>query len=229
MMKHFCLPRRSSNGDLRAKTGAALIVAVLLGAAVTAHAQRRGPGPLRIVMLVDSSGTVAQMLPQFRAGMTAFLDALPGSPEIALITTGGQIRIRVPPTTDREKLHKAINSFAADGGGNSFLDTMLEADKRFLVNAGERRPVFVIMMTDGTMGRNDVRVDQYNEWIGTFLRRGGRAHGIVVRGIASGITTEILMNLTNNTGGFYDSLAVANALADRMKVMASMVAADMTE
>src|SRR5262249_23444948 len=149
--------------------------------------------------------------------------------EVALITTGGQIRIRVAPTTDREQLHKAINSFAADGGGNSFLDTMLEADKRFLVNAGERRPVFVIMMTDGTMGRNDVRVDQYNDWIGRFLRRGGRAHGIVIRGVASGITTEILMNLTNNTGGFYDSLAVANALADRMKVMATMVAADMVE
>ena len=63
----------------------------------------------------------------------------------------------------------------------------------------------------------------------TFLRRGGRAHGIVVHGINSGITTEVLMNLTNNTGGFYDSLAVANALPDRMKVLASMVAADMTE
>ena len=208
---------------------AALIAALLVLAAAEATAQRRGPGPLRIVMLVDSSGTVAQMLPQFRAGMTAFLDALPGSPEIALITTGGQIRIRVPPTTDREKLHKAINSFAADGGGNSFLDTLLESDRRFLVNSGERRPVFVIMMTDGTMSRGDARVDQYNDWVGTFLRRGGRAHGIVVRGINSGITTELLMNLTTNTGGFYDSLAVANALPDRMKVLASMVAADMTE
>jgi tight adherence protein B len=206
------------------------VIAVLLVFAVCgATAQRRGPGPLRIVMLVDSSGTVAQMLPQFRAGMTAFLDALPGSPEIALITTGGQIRIRVAPTTDREKLHKAINSFAADGGGNSFLDTLLEADRRFLVNAGDRRPVFVIMMTDGTMSRGDARVDQYNDWVSTFIRRGGRAHGIVVRGINSGITTEVLMNLTDNTGGFYDSLAVANALPDRMKVLASMVAADMTE
>jgi len=206
------------------------VIAVLLVFAICgATAQRRGPGPLRIVMLVDSSGTVAQMLPQFRAGMTAFLDALPGSPEVALITTGGQIRIRVAPTTDREKLHKAINSFAADGGGNSFLDTLLEADRRFLVNAGDRRPVFVIMMTDGTMSRGDARVDQYNDWVGTFIRRGGRAHGIVVRGINSGITTEVLMNLTDNTGGFYDSLAVANALPDRMKVLASMVAADMTE
>jgi Mg-chelatase subunit ChlD len=207
----------------------AVVVIMLLSAGAVATAQRRGPGPLRIVMLVDSSGTVAQMLPQFRAGMNAFLDALPGTPEIALITTGGQIRIRVAPTTDRDKLHKAINSFAADGGGNSFLDTMLEADRRFLVNAGERRPVFVIVMTDGTMTRGDARVDQYNDWVGTFLRRGGRAHGIVIRGITSGITTEVLMNLTNNTGGFYDSLAVANALADRIKVMATMVAADMTE
>jgi hypothetical protein len=85
------------------------------------------------------------------------------------------------------------------------------------------------MMTDGTMTRGDARVDQYNEWLGSFLRRGGRAHGIVVRGISSGITTDVLMNLTNNTGGFYDSLAVANALADRMRVMAAMVAADMTD
>ena len=214
MLKRFC---------------AVALAGLLLGAWAPATAQRQGPGPLRIVMLVDSSGTVAQMLPQFRAGMAAFVDAMPGTPEMALITTGGQIRIRVPPTTDRERLHKAINSFASDGGGNSFLDTMLEADRRFLVNAGERRPVFVIMMTDGTMSRNDVRVDQYNDWIGTFLRRGGRAHGIVVRGVTSGITTELLMNLTTNTGGFYDSLAVANALAERMKVMATMVAADMTE
>ena len=208
---------------------AALLAAVLLLAAPVASAQRRGPGPLRIVMLVDSSGSVAQMLPQFRSGMNAFLDALPGQPEIAFITTGGQIRIRVPPTTDREKLHKAVNSFASDGGGNSFLDTMLEADKRFLVNAGERRPVFVIMMTDGAETRGDARVDQYNVWVGDFLRRGGRAHGIVVRGVNSGLTTDLLMNITSNTGGFYDSLNIANALADRMKVLATMVAADMTE
>ena len=207
----------------------AATAALLVLTASAPTAQRRGPGPVRIVMLVDSSGAVAQMLPQFRAGMSAFLDALPGSPEIALISTGGQIRIRVPLTTDREKLHRAINSFAADGGGNSFLDTLLEADRRFLVHSGEARPVFVIMMTDGNFNRGDARVDQYNDWVGTFLRRGGRAHGIVIRGINSGITTELLMNLTTNTGGFYDSLAVANALPERMKALASIVAVDMTE
>jgi hypothetical protein len=89
--------------------------------------------------------------------------------------------------------------------------------------------VFVIVMTDGAETRGDARVDQYNIWMNGFLRRGGRAHGIVIHGVNSGLTTDLLINITSNTGGFYDSLNVANALADRMKVLATMVAADMTE
>ena len=207
-----------------------LITGVLAALATgSIAAAQRGPGPLRIVMLVDSSGTVAPMLPQFRAGLKAFVDALPGSPEIALMTTGGQLRIRVAPTTDREQLMKAIGIFSSDGGANSFLDAMLEADRRFLVNTGDRRPVFVILMTDGNETRGDARVDQYNNWVGRFVRRGGRAHGIVVRSVNSGMTTDIIRNLTTNTGGFYESLAIANSLAERMKIVATMVAADMTE
>jgi hypothetical protein len=203
------------------------LIAILLLATPVLFAQYRGPGPVRIVLLVDSSTGVSQMVPQFRAGLNAFLDVLPGDPEIALISTGGQIRIRVPPTRDREQLHKAANSFASDGGANSFLDTMLEADKRFLKTAGDRRPVFVILMTDGSSTRGDARVDVYNRWMTDFLHRGGRAHGIVVRGVNSGLTTDLLMNITENTGGFFDSLNLANPLAERMKALAMLVAVDM--
>ena len=203
-----------------------LLVALLICSTEVAG-QYRGPGPVRIVLLVDSSSGVAQMVPQFRAGMNAFLDELPGDPEIALISTGGQIRIRLPLTTDRQKLREAIGFFASDGGANSFLETMMEADRRFLKKPDRVRPVFVIMMTDGGFTRGDARIDEYNRWMSDFIARGGRAHGIVVRGAMSGITTDVLMNLTHNTGGFYDSLNVANPLAERMKVLASMVAIDM--
>jgi hypothetical protein len=206
---------------------ASVLIAMLLLATPILFAQQRGPGPVRIVLLVDSSMGVSSMLPQFRAGLNAFLDVLPGDPEIALISTGGQIRIRVPLTTDRAKLHKAASAFASDGGANAFLDTLLEADRRFLKKADDRRPVFVIVMTDETQTRGDARVDEYNRWMNDFLRRGGRAHGIVVRGVTSGLTTDLLINLTQNTGGFYDSLNVANPLAERMKVLASIVAVDM--
>jgi uncharacterized protein YegL len=184
-------------------------------------------GPLRIVLLVDSSSAMSSMITQFRAGLHAFLDALPGSPEIAIITTGGQIRIRIPPTTDREKLHKIASGFAPDGGANSFLETMLEADKRFLRTAPELRPVFVILMTDSNDQQSEARIDDYNKFMRDFTGRSGRAHGIVVRGMNSGTTTQILLNLTQNTGGFYDSLAVANPVVERMKTLAAMVAADM--
>jgi len=85
----------------------------------------------------------------------------------------------------------------------------------------------VIITTDSGDLRGEVRIDQYNRFMKDFTDRGGRAHGIVVRGVNAGSTTDILMNLTGNTNGFYDSLTIANALADRMKALAEIVALDM--
>src|SRR5262249_340692 len=150
-----------------------------------------------------------------RAALIAFLDNLPGTPEtldteVVFVSTGGQLRIRVPVTTDRQRLRKAAASFAPDGGGNAFLDTMLEADKRFL-RPTDRRPVFVVVMTDNSRFRGEPRVDEYNAFAEDFMRRGGRAHGIVIGSIDSGVHTDILMNLTDNTGGYYDGVTVPNS------------------
>ena len=184
-------------------------------------------GPLRIVLLVDSSGAVATMLNSFRAGLAAFLDALPGDPEITFITTGGQLRIRVPPTHDRERLKKAAAGFASDGGANAFVDSLLESDQRFLKKAPELRPVLVMITTDNNESRGEPRIDDYNKFMNDFMRRNGRAHGVVIHGVNQGVTTDIVMNLTTNTGGSYHSLAIANSLPERMKMVAAMVAADM--
>lgn len=186
-------------------------------------------GPLRIVLLVDSSSAVSPHLTSFRAGLAAFLDALPGDPEIAFITTGGQMRIRVPPTIDRATLRHAAAGFASDGGANALLETLLESDQRFLKKAPGRRPIFVVVTTDNNSSRGDERIDAYNLFMRDFVQRSGRAHAIVVHGVNAGTTTDILMNLTGNTGGFYDALAVPNALPERMRALAAMVAADMPE
>jgi hypothetical protein len=89
-------------------------------------------GPMRIVLLVDSSAAIAPQLLHIRAGLKAFLEALPGDHEIALISTGGQLRIRAQPTAEREKVRAAAASFASDGGANAFLDSLIESDRRFL-------------------------------------------------------------------------------------------------
>jgi von Willebrand factor type A domain len=180
--------------------------------------------PLRVVLLVDSSSAVATMLTQFRAGLVAFLDGLPDDVEVVFITTGGQLRIRVPATTDRERLRKAAAGFASDGGANSFLDTMLESDQRFLKPAADRRPVFVVVTTDSEP-RAEPRIDDYNAFMNDFQRRGGRAHAVVIRGTTMGLASRILENLTQNTGGVLEVMVIPNGLSEKMKQLAAQVAA----
>src|SRR5262245_408884 len=73
--------------------------------------------PMRIVLDVDSSQVVGQSLTSIRAGLQAFLDELPADHEIGFVSTGGQSRVRVAPTLDRNRLRKEASGFFADGGG----------------------------------------------------------------------------------------------------------------
>jgi hypothetical protein len=202
------------------------LLAAVLAAGGRVSAQWRPGGQMRIVVLVDSSSAVSSMLTPFRAGLKGFLDDLQGEPEVTIISTGGQLRVRIPPTTDREKLHLSASRFASDGGGNSFVDTMLEADKRFLKSAPEKRPVFVVLITDAGESTGDERVDEYNKFANDFLARGGRAHAIVVKGTRSGLATQIAENLANNTGGFFETVAIANAVPRTMKALVERLSAD---
>ena len=70
---------------------------------VVSHA---GPAkdPMRIALMLDTSDAAAPALTHMRAGAIALLDALPPEDEVILITTGRQLRVRVPPSTDRKKL-----------------------------------------------------------------------------------------------------------------------------
>jgi len=194
-----------------------VLVAVLVLAGPVLVAQMRPGGQMRIVLLVDSSATITPMITDFRAGLAAFLDALPGDPEIAVISTGSQMRVRVQPTTDRVKLRAAASSFSSDGGGNSLLDSLLEADQRLLKNV-ERRSVFVILTSDGGgVGTvTPARINVYNKFVDDFIARGGRAHAVVVGSVNRGVTTQIAQNLARNTGGFYESIVIGNAIPKLM-------------
>jgi hypothetical protein len=181
--------------------------------------------PLRVVLLVDSSNSMATMLTEFRAGMNAFIDELPDDVEVALISTGGQFRMRLAPTSDRQRLREAAGRFASDGGANSFLETMLESDRRILKPATNRRPLFVVVTTDApSLGEPPLYA--YNEFVRDFVRRRGRAHAVVIRGVQSGLASEVLANLTTNTDGIFATMAVANSLPTRMRAIAAEVRAE---
>lgn len=184
----------------------------------------RAADPLRIVLLVDSSTNMSTMLNEFRAGLRSFVDNLPDDVELALISTGGQIRIRLAPTSDRAKMEEAVARFAPDGGSNSLLDTLLESDRRFLKPAANRRPLFVVLTTDQPpLGEPPLYA--YNAFVKDFVQRRGRAHGVVIHGTNSGLISQVVENLTGNTDGLYQVMVVGNSLAERMKRVAEEVAA----
>ncbi len=186
----------------------------------------RGDAPMRIVLMVDSSTSTQPMMTMFRNALNTFADALPPQHEVAFITSGSQIRVRTQPTTDRAKLKNDIGLLQSEGGANAFLETMIEADQRFLKTAPGKWPVFVILTTDIGEVRREPDIPRYNRFMNDFLARGGSAHAIIMTGKQFGPVTDITQNFVQNVGGMYLSLILDSGLPGRMKSIAERIAAD---
>ena len=185
-----------------------------------------GNQPMRVALMVDSSSSIQKVISNFRDGLNAFLDALPPQHEVVFISTGGQIKVRVPPTTDRVKLKNEAARFAPDGGANAFIETLIESDKRFLQLDPGRWPVFVILTTDNGEQRDEPRFHKYNLFMNDFLNRGGMAHAVIVVGTSAGPVSDVVLNLTENMGGFRKSINSPSALPEHMKAIAKRIAED---
>ncbi len=181
----------------------------------------------RIIVLVDSGSATARMTTDLRTGLLAFLDDVPGNPEMMLITTGGQMQIRAKVTTDREVMKKAAGELVSTGGSNRFVDALLESYQRFLKPEKAKRPVYVIVTTEVTAGRDgDVNVDSYNAFAREFKAQGGRAHAIVIGGLARGVTTTVAEHITSNTGGRFERIANSTAVTNLLRDIATRVITD---
>ena len=206
-----------------------LILILALPAGLAAQRRIRPGGPMRVVLLVDSSVAVRPLITSFRAGLQGFLEDLPGEPEIAIVTTGGNLRVRAAPTIDREILGDAIDKFAADGGANTFFRTLLEADERFFQTAPERRSVLVILATELGLapGRQQVP-PEFQQFLDDFVARGGRAHAVIVAGpsYGNGLLAKVAEHLAWNTGGFFETVLTGSAIPKLMRTVALYVAAD---
>ena len=185
-----------------------------------------GSEPVRIVLMVDSSTPVGPMINQFKTALTAFVDTLPPMHQVAFISSGGQIRVRAQPAETRDKLRAELARFSSEGGANAFLDTLLEADKRFLKPAPEQWPVFVIITTDNGDTTKEPDVAAYNRFMNDFLARGGAAHAVILTGKRSGPVTDMVANLVDNTAGFRQTINTENSLPARMKDIAERIDID---
>lgn len=184
-----------------------------------------GTAPMRIVLLCDSSTTMGPMINAYRVALNRFVDLLPPEFEVAFVSSGGQIRVRTQPSTDREKLRAEIARFAPEGGANAFLETLIEADQRLLKNSGEKWPVFAIVAAD-TDNQREPDVVRYNNFMNNFLSRGGSAHALMFAGKRVGAISDVAQNLVENTNGFYMPIVVDSAMPGHLETMARRLIED---
>jgi Mg-chelatase subunit ChlD len=182
--------------------------------------------PMRIALLVDTSDTTAQALNSIRAGLLDFLAALPPEHEVMLVSTGRQMRIRVPPTSDRRKLTDAAKGLFSDGGATPLMDALMEIDDRFMRKAEDRWPVFVIVSGDGAESSAGANEKKFNDWAKALPARGVAAHGVVLKAKSGGMPEVVTSHVVQNAGGFYDVMNTSNGLPAKLAAIAQQLARD---
>jgi hypothetical protein len=139
--------------------------------------------PMRIVLLVDSSTPVGPMLNNFRTALNAFIDELPEEEEIAFVSSGGQIRVRSQPGTDRVKLRTEVGALCGRGRGQCV--SRHDARGRQTIPENRCGPANGrVRDRHDRPGRNtrEPNIKDYNNFMQDFLARGGAAHAVIIAG-----------------------------------------------
>ncbi len=183
--------------------------------------------PMRVALMVDTSDAASGAIQHIRTGVVSFLETLAPEQEVMLVTTGRQMRVRVPFTTDRKKLVSTAGGLFGDGGGTPLMDALMEVDQRFMSKADDRWPVFVIVTSDGSESSTGAQDKEFNRWVESLRYRAATVEGITIKTKGNGGLPEVIaMNASTNTGGHYDSLLVSNALPDKLKTLATRMNSD---
>ena len=200
----------------------------------TAPASAQGgaePGdPMRIVILVDNSQALIDEMPLVRRGLRQFLNSLPQNHELMLVTTGGQMNIRVQPTRDYLDVLQAANEIQVNqSSGNALLATVEEIYERYLRGVERRYLVLVIISNDGADMSQRVTNERMNAMLQQVPKSGVRVNALLMnptwsqRSIGSGLVRTFTLELIKRTDGAFES-ATAVTSAAKLKTLAGRIA-----
>jgi hypothetical protein len=190
-----------------------------------------GPGdPMRIVILVDNSESMAEALPLIRRGLQQFLSALPPNHELMLVTTGGHPNIRVDPTRD----YLAVSQSAYEmqlmrNSGNALIGSVEEIYQRYLRDVERRYPMLVIIANDGPDMSQRFTKERLNQLMQEMTKSGVRVNALLLnpagfRGVVgTGLVRDFTVAMIKRTGGAYES-ATWGTTPGKLKTLAGRIA-----
>ena len=223
------------------------VVLQMAGAECTIKSMHLDEGPMKVALLVDNGYAARQSLIPLRAGLSAFLEALPPAHEVGLFTTGGQVRRRVDFTTDRDELKDRTTSLFADPDAAVYLDDGLVETWERWFDDEDAWPVFVTLVYGGA-SRSRVQMgllEEFKEFVVELRKRAATVHAVLVsrplRPLADAAIGPVSADsnvsplgarrggvmissfLTRETGGTYRALASATALPNVFEELGTMM------
>ncbi len=188
-------------------------------------------GPMKLALLIDNSDVMAELraLNPLRDGLEGFLDTLGAEHEVSLLTIARNIQQRVDFTTDREELKASASEIFLDqGSGAVVLDGIRETWERRYED-DETFPVMVLVLTDGTENSSNYSESEYIELMETLVGNGVTVHVLQLSGRGGSGITQYAINITDITGGMYESIAAGTGLANWLPTFAERLNAHHAE
>ena len=183
--------------------------------------------PMHVALMVDTSTAARNNIRDIREAVTEFIKGTTGTEvkhQVTVIGVGERPTMLVDYTTDQAKLLKGVGLvFPQTQSGAYLMDGVIEASRGFKKREAQR-PVIVAIATNGPEFSN-----RFHDQVLTALNEVGASFHIVMIGPPpTDITTTegreralVFSMATEATGGRYDNVLAASALADRMKQVAN--------
>lgn len=188
--------------------------------------------PVKVTVLVDNGFETGQLLSQYRAGLKAFLAALPSGVEASVITLAPQPRWLIRHTSDAEQLQKSIDRLAPEQTSSSrMVEGLIEAANR--IEQENRKqvvhfPVVVVLSTTGPEGSTarEAEVDKMARQIQTYP---ARVHVIMLsatvnpNSLSGARQVHVGKSVADLTGGRYEGIAAATRIPSLLVEFAGMI------
>jgi hypothetical protein len=179
--------------------------------------------PMQIALLVDDSAAAGGAIPYIRDGLLAFIDALHGKGEIAIITVGERPTSVVEYTGAADVLKRGVGRIFARTGAGAYLIEAIEEATRGLNRRKATRPVIVALTIEAVEFSNQ----HYEPVLKRLYESGATLHVIGLGTPTAAMNDEmrnrnvIIVEGTDNTGGRRDTLLSPQAIPERMKQLAA--------
>ena len=192
-----------------------------------------------VVMVVDTSLSMEakdvepDRLTAAKQGAKTFIEGLPDSFNVALVALNGQPSIKMPPSTDRGALERALMGLELQEGtaiGDSLALALKAVEQAPVGKDEEPAPALIVMLSDGanTVGEGPAAAARTAKQakIPVFTIAYGTENGFVdIDGKRENVAPDVatMKEVAKTTGGRAVTADTASSLADAYKEIGSSV------